>query len=126
MGDFSQSITKNEEQARNLFRLLKKNKEMFSTVVIRNVKRFLCSFCDYSSPLSANVKRHVLQHTGERPFHCSYCSKGFIEKKNLITHMLRHTGERPFSCSLCGKGFTQKRSWTTHMLRHCSAESPQV
>ncbi|GFT77511.1 AAA-ATPase_like domain-containing protein [Nephila pilipes] len=81
-------------------------------------RHYNCTFCDYSSPLSANVKRHLLTHTGERPFSCSVCGKGFIEKQSLTAHLLNHFGERPHKCNLCAKGFVRKSDLRAHMVVH--------
>ncbi|GFQ78644.1 hypothetical protein TNCT_613751 [Trichonephila clavata] len=88
------------------------------SITLGTIKRHQCPFCDYASLLSANVKRHILTHTGERPFICPVCNKGFIEKKNLTTHMLNHTGERPHKCRLCTKSFMRKDALKTHMIVH--------
>ncbi|GFW20575.1 b lymphocyte-induced maturation protein 1 homolog [Trichonephila clavipes] len=88
------------------------------SIMLGTVKRHQCPFCDYASLLLANVKRHILTHTGERPFICSVCNKGFIEKKNLTTHMLKHTGERPHKCQLCSKSFMRKDALKSHMIVH--------
>ncbi|KFM58731.1 Chorion transcription factor Cf2, partial [Stegodyphus mimosarum] len=73
-----------------------------------------CSYCSYTSPLKANVKRHLLVHTGEKPFSCNICQRRFAQKNYLQIHILAHTGERPYSCSFCQKRFTQKKYLQRH------------
>lgn len=49
-----------------------------------------CPTCPYSTLDSANFKRHLLVHTGERRFKCHICNKCFIQKAHLQKHSLRH------------------------------------
>lgn len=46
-----------------------------------------CDKCNYTTEVNANLQRHLLMHTGERPFKCKYCSKTCTQKVNLISHM---------------------------------------
>ncbi|CAL1279631.1 unnamed protein product [Larinioides sclopetarius] len=55
-----------------------------------SIKKYNCQFCDYSSLNSGHVRRHILTHTGERPFKCNICGRGFTQKNNLKKHMLVH------------------------------------
>ncbi|KAK7082996.1 hypothetical protein SK128_023854 [Halocaridina rubra] len=44
------------------------------------IKIHQCPHCSYSTPESYNFKRHMLRHTGERPFTCPYCSYSASQK----------------------------------------------
>jgi hypothetical protein len=48
---------------------------------------------------------------------CSQCDHLFSCKSKLNRHMLTHTGVKPFSC-FCGKSFNQKPSLKSHSCRH--------
>ena len=48
---------------------------------------------------------------------CQYCSKGFLNRSQLSRHMVVHTGERPWKCGRCGKTFQQKAHLTGHYGR---------
>ncbi|KAK9345484.1 hypothetical protein V1522DRAFT_422067 [Lipomyces starkeyi] len=38
-------------------------------------------------------------------FPCTECSRSYLHAKHLKRHMLRHTGDRPYKCSLCSDSF---------------------
>ncbi|XP_069008601.1 zinc finger protein 585A [Embiotoca jacksoni] len=50
---------------------------------------------------------------------CHTCSKCFPSSSKLQRHIMTHTGQRPFGCEICGKKFRQKTHlrvhWRTHM-----------
>ena len=49
--------------------------------------QFACPICRKIMNNSANMKRHILTHTGERPFACAYCEKSFNQKGHLSKHL---------------------------------------
>lgn len=49
---------------------------------------------------------------------CEVCGKCFQDNYNLNRHMVVHTGERPFHCSNCFKAFKSKDNAKNH-LRFC-------
>ena len=85
-------------------------------------QKYGCPFCSKIMPFPYHMKRHILTHTGEKPFICNVCGKAFNQKVTLKTHSLIHTGEKPFSCSKCGEGFTQKTHLQLHLKNYHSKE----
>lgn len=77
-----------------------------------------CPACPYSTTVLGNLKRHLLRHSGDRPFKCTLCSRQL--KQHLQNHMSIHTGFR-FSCEICGKKFTRLSSVRHHkFFKHCN------
>ncbi|XP_050686721.1 zinc finger protein 513-like isoform X8 [Eriocheir sinensis] len=77
-----------------------------------------CPHCAYTSTLLHNLKRHILKHTGEKPFACSYCSYTTTRKELLNEHVNLHTGARPFSCPYCTYSSSHKNILRRHMRVH--------
>lgn len=55
--------------------------------------KFNCLFCPYGSDNSANLKRHCVVHSLDRPFECNICGNRFSTQANLNQHVIIHFGE---------------------------------
>ncbi|KAG8199622.1 hypothetical protein JTE90_009457 [Oedothorax gibbosus] len=88
------------------------------------VKVFNCSLCPYTTVYKSDLKRHNLQHTGERPYKCYVCNKDFTQNHVLKTHMLIHLRQKPFQCEVCQQSFRHAKSLNDHKhkLMHYPSE----
>uniref|UniRef100_A0A8D3AVL6 C2H2-type domain-containing protein n=1 Tax=Scophthalmus maximus TaxID=52904 RepID=A0A8D3AVL6_SCOMX len=93
------------------------------TAELQKRKAYACDWCCKSFAQSADLRRHLRTHTGERPHRCTFCSKSFSQRGNLRRHLRIHTGERPYSCPYCCRTFSDGDTMKKHKRTH-SGEKP--
>ncbi|XP_025831938.1 zinc finger protein 271-like [Agrilus planipennis] len=66
-----------------------KNNSSHCSKVIKKRKKYICSYCERTFGWSTDLKRHILVHTGDRPFKCNACPLAFTRKFLLQKHQHR-------------------------------------
>ncbi|XP_062588515.1 zinc finger protein 236-like [Saccostrea cucullata] len=56
-------------------------------VVVENSKKRICEICKKVCMKPSDLKRHMMSHTGERPFKCEVCGKPFRAKNSMMYHL---------------------------------------
>ncbi|KAJ9598993.1 hypothetical protein L9F63_010587, partial [Diploptera punctata] len=54
--------------------------------------RVSCPYCSRMFPWTSSLRRHVLTHTGQKPYKCPHCPLLFTTKSNCDRHLLRKHG----------------------------------
>lgn len=81
----------------------------------------VCNLCGKIFNDNYKFNRHMMSHTGEKPFACEHCEKRFSRKDKLKKHLTVHFGESTmqaeikFSCDQCGRGFSVKSKLEKHV-----------
>ncbi|XP_057178185.1 ras-responsive element-binding protein 1 isoform X1 [Triplophysa rosa] len=57
-----------------------------------SVQKMTCPFCPRVFPWASSLQRHMLTHTGQKPYPCHQCDAFFSTKSNCERHLLRKHG----------------------------------
>ena len=100
-----------------------------------------CPFCPRKFPWTSSLNRHILTHTGQKPYKCQDCSLWFTTKSNRDRHQVRKHGmivepnmnsrnisDRPFKCSKCPSSSfsTEENLIKHHYEKHLNIEYIEV
>ena len=54
--------------------------------------RMSCPYCGRKFPWASSLERHILTHTGQKPYRCTDCPLWFTTKSNCDRHIVRKHG----------------------------------
>lgn len=87
---------------------------------IGNTKTYNCTSCDHKSNSVADLRKHLLRHSGARPYICNLCPKSYKSHKSLSYH--KESFHKLFSdeitCHLCGKVVEGRHKFNKHFHSH--------
>jgi len=99
-------------------------KGQYEEIVINDKKIFICLIpgCAKRFKFQSEIKRHLTNHSEQRPFTCAFpdCGKSFKRPDALSNHFRTHSKKSLFECPFpdCGSQFTTNSSLKYHLLKH--------
>ncbi|KAI5638063.1 zinc-finger double domain-containing protein [Phthorimaea operculella] len=86
-----------------------------------NEKTLICDFCGDVFPQKYLLIRHILHHmtVPKVMYECEICDKKFIRSWSLKKHLISHTGKKPFACKYCGRNFRSRWGCLNHEKQFC-------
>ena len=87
--------------------------------VLQNRQSHQCTECRRCFVSDYCLVRHMISHTGERPFGCSFegCSRTFNRRDVSLRHYYTHFRKNDYKCPCCGKYFSRADNLKRHMKR---------
>ncbi|KAH8329790.1 hypothetical protein KR074_009994 [Drosophila pseudoananassae] len=79
---------------------------------------YICELCGDHATSKSNLDRHILKHTGERPFACEECGARFRSAAEQRDHRRVHTKDRPFGCRFCDRKYVSYMGRLKHERIH--------
>lgn len=93
--------------------------ERSTSPVSNSQGQFVCNLCNKTFRRKAYLRKHMNNHTDDRPYPCQYCGKVFRSLTNRAKHVLNHAvGPKTFTCNVCGNGFANKGGLDRHSRIH--------
>jgi len=89
--------------------------------VITPVEKFKiceCGECGARFKKRTVLTKHMIIHTGKRPFICEECGSAFTQQGHIRRHLAVHKGEVLHVCPECGAKFRNTDTLLKHVKKH--------
>lgn len=74
-----------------------------------------CSFASkLGSTLKQHTRNIHMKNPANHRYRCDICAQSFEYRTTHMRHMLHHSGQKPFQCSICGLSFYTSSELTRH------------
>ena len=112
-------ITENQLSCEHCGRLFRSKKMLMKHILTHTgIRPYKCDVCHKRYTSANYLKEHRRLHTGERKYVCAVCGRGFDHMSHVKVHMRIHTGEKPCICEICGQGFRTNNILKRHAVIH--------
>lgn len=82
----------------------------------KNLPAACCMLCGKTFATKANLEKHYIVHTSERPYKCEKCPSSYKTSYALTKHKLLHQNVLPYECRDCEERFRTIATYAKHRL----------
>ncbi|XP_075551616.1 uncharacterized protein LOC142585047 isoform X2 [Dermacentor variabilis] len=80
--------------------------------------QYVCPLCPYETRARGILYRHLLIHTGVKPYCCENCGRRYALPETLLEHMAAHRREPPYKCGRCTMALDHFSEYLRHQVYH--------
>uniref|UniRef100_A0A182VU31 C2H2-type domain-containing protein n=1 Tax=Anopheles minimus TaxID=112268 RepID=A0A182VU31_9DIPT len=97
-------------------------------------KKHKCDQCDFATRIPGHLRRHLLVHSGSKPYACPHCDYSCNNIENLRKHVIttsKHKGKFLYECKICPKdgttyGSNFQKEFKEHMQNYHKLSPDEV